>query len=225
MKKKSPLCSQKHKIKNYIRVKKQQNFLSREIPLVWLVRWGWLGNHEGNALLNRRSDSNTPALLIIFSLVTTRAGLDTCAVQNQSFGDQLSDLREAFSEIIRALVEEEKTENEWVWWFRLHKNPKTDSWGTFQRERQKIKWYLLVWAERNRQNSLSKISECRNLISYLLLFQKISNEKTPNHYNICVNKHIKYSGSVKRRCPRKKASSILFYFSKDRNTASILIND
>lgn len=32
-----------------------------------------------------------PALLIIFSLVTTQARLHTCAVQDQSFRDQLSD--------------------------------------------------------------------------------------------------------------------------------------
>jgi len=35
-----------------------------------------------------------PALLIIFSLVTTQARLYTCAVQDQSFRDQLSDPRE-----------------------------------------------------------------------------------------------------------------------------------
>lgn len=34
------------------------------------------------------------ALFIIFSLVTTQARLYTCAVQDQSFRDQLSDLRE-----------------------------------------------------------------------------------------------------------------------------------
>lgn len=53
-----------------------------------------------------------------------------------------------------------------------------ESWVTFQGERHKKKWCELVWAEKNQHSLLSTISECSNLISYLLVSQKISNQKT-----------------------------------------------
>lgn len=142
-----------------------------------------------------------------------RARLDTCAGQDQSFGDQLSGLRAAFFRDHHGIG--------WGGKNRMNEcddsaytKQQRESWATFQGERHKKKWCVLVWAEKNRQNLLSTISECSNPISYLLLSQKISNQKTPNHYNLCVNKYIKYPGSVKSRSPRKKASSFLFYFSR-----------
>lgn len=112
-------------------------------------------------------------------------------------------------------------QNERVWWFSvMHKTTKRESWVTLQGERHKKKWCVLVWAEKNRHNLLSTIPECSNLISYLLLSQKISDQKPPNYYNLCVNKHIKYPGSAKSRSPWKKASSFLSCFSRTRQKHS-----
>lgn len=198
-------------------VKKQWNLLSRESTLVWHVRWEWLGNHEANALLTRRSDSNIPALLIIFSLVTTQARLDTCAVQDRSFRDQLSDLRAALVRDHHGIGSEGKSENEWVWWFRLHKTTErilSDFSGGKTQEK-----VMCAGVSRKEQTKFAS-NNIRVQSSYLLpVSQKISKQKTPNHYNIAVNKHIKYPGSVKSRSPRKKLHlSFSISVEEDRNS-------
>lgn len=77
------------------------------------------------------------------------------------------------SEITMALVQREKQRMNGCDDSGCTKQPR-ESWVTFQGERHKKKWRVLVWAEKKRQNLLSTISECSHLISYPFL------KKSPN---------------------------------------------
>lgn len=77
---------------------------------------------------------------------------------------------------------------------------------------------VLVWAEKKNQTKggSQKYQSAIMLSAPCHSLKKIPNQKTQNHYNICLKKHIKYPSSVKCKSPWKKFHLSRLYLSGRR---------
>lgn len=139
---------------------------------MWQVRWEWLGNHEVN-------EDQIPISLLHSSFLALwlhKQDWTPVLGRIRALGISFQVWEQHFSQITMAPAEGKKQRMSECDDLGYTKQQR-ESWVTFQGERHKKKWCELVWAEKNQHSLLSTISECSNLISYLLL-KKSPTKKT-----------------------------------------------